>query len=49
MSFFGTSLGLMLSENRMDNDYLEETLGIMGIIVQTAMTVGRARLAHLAL
>ena len=40
MSFFGTSLGLMLSENRMDNDYLGETLGIMGIIVQTAMTVG---------
>ena len=40
MNFFGTSMGFMLSENRTGNDYFTETIGIMGVIIQTAMTVG---------
>ena len=40
MSFFSTSVGFMLAEARTDSDYIGETLGIMGIIIQTAMTVG---------
>lgn len=40
MNFFGTSTGFMLSANRTDSRYFGETLGIMGIIIQTAMTVG---------
>ncbi len=40
MDLFGTSAGFMLSENRARSDYLGETLGISGIIIQTATTVG---------
>ena len=40
MSLFGTSTGLMLSENRTDNSFFGETLGIAGILLQTATTVG---------
>lgn len=40
VNFFGTSGGFMLVEARGSNDYYAETLGIMGIIIQTAMTVG---------
>lgn len=40
MNFFGTSMGFMLGENRTSNDFFAETMGIMGIIIQTAMLVG---------
>ncbi len=40
MDLFGTSAGFMLSENRARSDYIGETLGISGVIIQTATTVG---------
>ena len=40
MSTFGTSLGFMLSEQRTDNKFFGETMGIMSIIIQTAVTTG---------
>ena len=40
MEFMATGEAWMLTENRLDNDYLGQVLGIMGIIVQTALTAG---------
>ena len=40
MNTFGTSLGAMLSENRVSNTYHGQLLGIMSIIIQTAVTTG---------
>jgi len=40
MEFFATAEMWMLTENRLNNDYLGQVLGIMGIIIQSAMMVG---------
>ena len=40
MNTFGTSLGAMLSENHASNTYHGQLLGIMSIIIQTAVTTG---------
>lgn len=40
MNLLGTSMGFMLAENRPSNDFYGETLGISGIVLQTAFIVG---------
>ena len=40
MDLFGTGAGFMLSENRTQSDFIGETLGISGTVIQTAATVG---------
>lgn len=40
MEFFATAEMWMLTDNRLGNDYLGQVLGIMGIIIQSAVMVG---------
>ncbi len=47
MEFFATGEQWMLADNRLNSDYLGQVMGIMGIIIQTALMVGS--LAYLVL